>query len=63
MQKSSLQRGSLQGFFDLNYDKIDKCKEYYVCLALETGVDITDLGTIKVPDMDDAIYLLRRNPS
>ncbi|MZQ50304.1 MAG: hypothetical protein GT598_14995 [Bacteroidales bacterium] len=49
--------------FDLSYDQIDKFKEYFVHKALESGADITDLDTAKVPDLDDTDYLLRRNPS
>ncbi len=55
--------GYLQGLFELSYDQVDKFKEYYVRIALESGADITDLDTAKVPDMDDKDYLLRRNPS
>lgn len=61
--EEALHTGYLQGLFDLSYDQIDKFKEYYVRLALESGADITDLDTAKVPDKYNKNYMLSRNPS
>ncbi len=61
--EEAIHTGHLQGLFDLSYDQIDKFKEYYVILALESGADITDLDTVKVPDLGEMNCTLSRNPS